>query len=301
MASPQALALKQGFKLFREQALANPNQTLDQMRANAAGFGKLTADVPDVEYRDVDAGGVPAMWVVPEGAHQDRVLLYTHGGGYVFCSVETHRRLAAHIARAIGCVALVIDYRLAPEHPHPAAVTDAVTSYKWLLGRGIAAKHVALSGDSAGGGLALATALKLRDEGIALPAGVVPLSPWADMVGATETMTSREAVDMLVSPQAIKDLAALFLKGQDAREPYASPVYANYRDLCPIYVQVGDEEVLLDDARAVAEAAQSAGVDTTLDVFPEMQHVFQIAAGNLPEADEAIARIAAWLKPRLGL
>lgn len=293
--------LRDAYRMFSEAALANPNATLDEMRANAEGFGEMTAEPAGVKYEKVDAGGVPAIMVTPDGAHADRVLQYTHGGGYVFCSANSHKRMAGHIAKAIGCRALVLDYRLAPEHPHPAPVNDAVTAYRWLLSQGIKAEHIALSGDSAGGGLVVATLLKLRDEGIAQPAGAVPISPWADMEGAGESMQTRAAVDMCVQKPTILQLSALFLAGKSTRDPYASPVYADLKGLAPMYIQVGDEETLLDDSIRLAHRALDAGVEVKLEVYPEMQHIFQICAGNLPQADLAIQRMAAWLKPRLGL
>lgn len=301
MASPQAEQLKVAFRKFREEALTKPDATLEEMRANALGFGDLTAEPDGVSYDTVDAGGVPAQWVVPDGAAEDRVIEYVHGGGYVLMSAETHRKLVGHLAKATGCRALNVDYRLAPEHPHPAAVEDAVTAYRWLLDRGFEPGHLAISGDSAGGGLTIATALKLRDEGVPLPAAMVPISPWTDMEGTGETMKTRAEVDLIVAPDAIAQLSGVFLSGADSQDPYASPLYADPAGLPPCYVQVGNDEVLLDDAVRFADKAKAAGVDVTLEVFPEMQHVFQMAAGNMPEADEAVQKIGAWLRPRLGL
>lgn len=293
--------LRDAYRAFSEASLKNPNATLDEMRANAEGFGEMTAEPEGVSYEKVDAGGVPAIMVTPAGAKTDRVLQYTHGGGYVFCSANSHKRMAGHIAKAIGCRALVLDYRMAPEHPHPAPVNDAVTAYRWLLSQGIKAEHIALSGDSAGGGLVVATLLKLRDDGIAQPAGAVPISPWADMEGAGESMQTRAAVDMCVQKPAILQLSALFLAGKSTRDPYASPVYADLKGLAPMYIQVGDEETLLDDSIRLAHRALDAGVEVKLEIYPEMQHIFQICAGYLPQADLAIQRMASWLKPRLGL
>ena len=301
MASPQAVQLKEAFRRFRDESLNKPEATLAEMRTTAVAFGNITLEPGGVACAAVDAGGVPAQWLTPNGAQTDRVLLYVHGGGYVLMSAETHRKMVSHIAKAIGCRALNVDYRLAPEHPHPAAVTDAVTAYRWLLKQGPQPQHIAIAGDSAGGGLALATALKIRDEGLPLPAAIVPLSPWTDMAGTGASMKTRVAVDMIVSPLGIAQLSRVFLGGTDARDPYASPLYADLAGLPPIYIQVGDEEVLLDDSVRFADKARQAGVDVTLEVFPEMQHVFQIAAGGMPEADAAIVKIGAWLKPRLGL
>ena len=186
MASPQAVKLKEAFRNFRDLSLGKPEASLADMRANAIAFGNLTSEPTGVTCTAVDAGGVPAQWLTPQGAANDRVLMYVHGGGYVMMSAETHRKMVGHIAKATGCRALNVDYRLAPEHPHPAAVTDAVTAYRWLLAQGIKPQAIAIAGDSAGGGLCLATALKLRDMGVPLPAALVPISPWTDMEGTGE-------------------------------------------------------------------------------------------------------------------
>ncbi len=301
MASPQAIKLKEAFRMFRDQSLNKPQASMAEMRTNAVAFSNLTAEPTGVDCVAVDAGGVPAQWLTPQGAAMDRVILYVHGGGYVMMSAETHRKMVSHIAKATGCRALNVDYRLAPEYPHPAPVNDAVTAYQWLLGQGIKPSAIAIAGDSAGGGLCLATALKLRDLGVALPAALVPISPWTDMESSGESMRTRAALDMIVSPAAISQISAMFLQGGSARDPYASPLYANLKGLPPTYIQVGDEEVLLDDSVRFADLAKKAGVDITLEIFPEMQHVFQIAAGTMPEADAAISKIGAWLKVRLAL
>ena len=301
MASPQAEQLKQSLREFRDLNQSNPDATLAEMRANAVGFGDLTGEPDGVRHESVDAGGVPAQWIIPDGAVEDRVLQYVHGGGYVLMSAETHRKLVSHLAKAIGCRALNVDYRLAPEHPHPAAVEDSLSAYRWLLEQGIEPQHIAIAGDSAGGGLCIATALKIRDENLAMPAAIVPISPWTDMEGTGESMKTRTEVDLIVTPEGIQQLASTFLGGADPQNPYAAPHHADPIGLPPTYIQVGDEEVLLDDSVRFADKARQAGVDITIDVFPEMQHVFQIAAGNLPEADEAIAKIGVWLKTKLDL
>jgi acetyl esterase/lipase len=196
---------------------------------------------------------------------------------------------------------LNVDYRLAPEFPHPAPVEDSMTAYRWLLDQGFEPGHIAISGDSAGGGLTMATLLSIRDAGLPMPAAAMPLSPWVDMEGTGESMTSRQERDVIVNAEVIKGMADAFLQGQNARDPLAAPLHADLSGLCPLYIQVGDDETLLDDSVRLAERAKAAGVDVRLDVFPEMQHVFQMAAGTMPEADEAISRLADWVRPRLGL
>jgi monoterpene epsilon-lactone hydrolase len=298
MASAQAEAVKDVLRQLGA-AEAEPAATLEEMRANGAMFGELTAEPDGVSYEDVDAGGVPAMWVTPEGAAEDRVLQYVHGGGYVICSMQTHRRLVGHIAKAAGIRALNVDYRLAPEHPHPAAVDDSVTAYRWLLDQGLRPEHLAIAGDSAGGGLTIATLVALRDLGVPLPAAAVPISPWVDMEGTGDTMTTRAHVDLLVDAAGLKMMADAFLGGQDPRHPLAAPLHADLTGLPSLYIQVGDEETLLDDSLRIEANARAAGVDVKVDVFPEMQHVFQMGAGNVPESDDAVARIGAFLRGKL--
>jgi acetyl esterase/lipase len=300
MASPQAEAVKDQLRLMREQVVgASP--TLEEQRAAAEGFGALGAEPDGVRYEMTDAGGIGAMWVIPDGAADDAVLQYVHGGGYVICSLESHRKMVGHIAKAAGVKALHVDYGLAPENPHPGPVNDSVSAYQWLLDQGYAPGRLAIAGDSAGGGLTMATLLALRDRGIPLPAAAVPLSPWIDLEGTGESMDNRAEVDLLVSREALKGMVDHFVGGGDVRDPLAAPLYGDLTGLPPLYIQVGDEETLLDDSTRLAANARAAGVDVRLDVFPEMQHVFQMMCGVAPEADEAIERIGAWLRERLGI
>jgi monoterpene epsilon-lactone hydrolase len=275
--------------------------SLEEQRDAMSAMAAMTTEPEGVTVRDTYAGGIRAFWHTPQEASTDRVLLYLHGGGYVIGSPQSHQHLVSHLALVLGCPALNLDYRLAPEHPHPAAVEDAVAAYRWLLDRGHAPGHLAIAGDSAGGGLTLATLVALRDAGLPQPAGAVPLSPWTDMEGTGESMTSRADFDLLVGRDGLKIMADHFLAGSDPRHPHASPLHADLAGLAPIYIQVGDHETLLDDSTRFAARAEAAGLDVRIDVFPEMQHVFQFSAGNVPEADEALARIAGWLRPRLGL
>ena len=301
MASPQAEAIKDILRQVREEALgAETIPTLEEQRAAMDDFRDLTAEPAGVTVTAVDAGGVPSQWVVPDGAADDRVLMYLHGGGYVIGSMDTHTRLVGHLASAAGCRALNVDYRLAPEHPHPAAVTDSTTAFGWLLAQGVDPAKTAISGDSAGGGLTMATLVKLRDDGRPQPAGAVPISPWIDLEGTGESMDGKAEADLLVGRDGLKMMSDMFLAGQDARDPLAAPLYADLTGIAPLYIQVGGDETLLDDSTRLAARAASAGVDVRLDCFPEMQHVFQMAAGNVPEADDAIARAGEWLRARMG-
>ena len=263
---------------------------------------KTGGALPDgVVGTPVVAGEVPAEWIDPAGGASDRVVVYLHGGGYVAGSIDSHRNLTGHLALAMGCRLLALDYRLAPEHPHPAPVEDAVGAYRWLLECGVPPDHAMIAGDSAGGGLTLAALLMARDRGLPLPAVAVALSPMVDLEATGASMTSRAEVDPMVNRNMALEIVQLFLGDGDRRDPYAAPLHGDLAGLPPMLIQVGDAEVLLDDSTRLAESAQAAGVDVTLEVWPEMVHVFQASAGFVPEADQAIARIAGFCRPKLGL
>jgi len=261
----------------------------------------LTATAPpaaDVSVTPVDAGGVPAAWVAAPGARADRTILYLHGGGYCIGSIRTHRQLAADLSRATAARLLLLDYRLAPEHPFPAAVDDAVCAYRWLLDRPADPQHIAIAGDSAGGGLTAATLLALRDQRQALPAAGVCLSPWLDLTLSGRSMDAKAAADPMVQRAALQRMADAYVAGGDVRAPLASPLFGDLVGLPPLLLQVGTAETLLDDATRFAERARSAGGDVTLEVWDDMVHVWHAFAFVLPEAREAIDKIAAFLDER---
>jgi acetyl esterase/lipase len=282
---------------------ANPEMSLDERRAMSEHWGDITGEPGGVDYIETEvAPGVPALWAVPKGCAQDRVLLCSHGGGYVTGSMYSHRKMFGHVAKAVGCRALIVHYRRAPENVHPGPVDDMTTGYKWLLDQGIQPKHIALIGDSAGGGLAITTLLRARERGLPLPAATMPLSPWLDMDASGASYETNKDKDVLVRREGIADIAATFLgeKG-DRRHPLANPLHADLRGLPPVYIQVGGHETLLDDSRNLAEALLRADVEVRIDIEPEMQHVYQFLAGVAPEGDKAIRDLAAWVRPKLGL
>ena len=285
------------------------NRLRQQPQANTVDYAKMRemqdrfgGKFPEgVVGTPVQAGGIPAEWIADESAASDRVVLYLHGGGYVAGSIDSHRNLTGNLAKAMGCRVLALHYRLAPEHPHPAPVQDAVAAYRWLLAEGFKAEHVMISGDSAGGGLALATLVALRDGGDPLPATAAAISPWVDMEGLGESMKTRAEVDPMINPVMLGQIAELFLGGGDPRDPLAAPLHADLTGLPPLLIHVGDSEVLLDDSTRFTAKAKAAGVEVTLEVWPEMVHVWHASAGFVPEADAAIARIAEYSRPKLGL
>lgn len=268
-----------------------------------AGMETMVGSMPPPEGAQivpVSAGGVPCEWITAEGARDDAAVLYLHGGGYCLGSLNTHRAHVARLSAVTRARGLNVDYRLAPEHPFPAAVDDAVAAYRWLLAQGVAPARIVVAGDSAGGGLTVATLVALRDAGDPLPAGGVCLSPWIDLEGIGESMASKAAADPMVQLAGLQRLAAAYLGDTHARTPLASPLYADLRGLPPLFVQVGTTETLLDDSVRLAERARAADVDVELEQWDDMIHVFQMFAPMLPEADEALAKIGAWVRRRIG-
>lgn len=301
MASPQAAAIDRLYEYFLTTFAAKPDMGVDEMRDLFEHWCDVGRDPGGVDYMEVDAGGTPCFWAVPKGAALDRVLIALHGGGCVNGSRFSHRKLYGTIAKAVGCRALIVDYKRAPEHPFPSQVNECLAAYQWVLAQGVSPKHVATIGDSAGGLLATTTVLAARDRGVPLPAAVVPLSPWYDMEAVGESYRTNAGKDKLISADLIRAIAGMALGSASPRDPLANPLFADFRGLPPMYIQVGGYEALLDDALRAEKLARAAGVEVKVDVFPEMQHVFQFMAGYAPEADDAVVRIAAWLRPRLGL
>ena len=255
-----------------------------------------------VEGTLINASGVTAEMQIPEGAASDAVILYFHGGGYVGGSIASHRNLTGNLALASKCQLLSVEYRLAPENPHPAAVEDAINSYKWLLSEGYDPKKIAISGDSAGGGLAIAAQLKIRDEGLPLPVASAPISPWIDMGLSGDTMSSRQSRDPLIRLDLIREFKSQFLgPNNNSNDPYASPLQADLSGLPPMLIHVGDDEMLLSDSERLAEKASTAGVSVTLEVWPEMIHVWHTFVGLFPEAQDGINRIAEFFSLHLEL
>ncbi len=289
-------------ELLRENAALGgdgPPPGIEEMRA-----GMEERSFPPTEAATitaVDANGVPGEWITVSGSDPDRRLLYVHGGGYVIGSTRTHRRLCEDIAAAGGCSILNLDYRLAPEHPFPAAVDDAIAGLQFMQANGPNGPAPAVStfvaGDSAGGGLTLATLLAARERGVDMPDAAIGISAWTDLAITGETIQTRAEADPLITNSAmIEQMAGAYLGGADARNPLASPLYADYAGLPPLLLQVGDAEVLLDDTRRVTERARAAGVDVTEEVWDEMFHVWHAFAPMLPEGGEAIAKIGEFVE-----
>jgi len=302
MPSPRSDALRVTLRSMADRMHANPGMDLPTLRDMMDELQAQSAEPTAVTYEEVETGGRPALWCNPLDSATDRVILYLHGGAFVANSKDTHRKVAAHLAKATGCRALVLDYRLAPENPFPAQLDDSVAAYRQLLHVGVEPGHIAVAGDSAGGGLATSTVLKLREDRAALPAGIVAISPWYDMEAKGETFDTNAAHDAFTTRPTTLALAAMFLgRNGSAIDPLANPLYADATGLPPVYLACGGYEALRADAERFASLAADAGVDVTLEVSDGMQHIYPLMAGRAPEADLTIANIARWLRPKLGL
>ena len=284
--------------LLRAQLIPRDATFADQ-RAAMESLTSMAPPPEDATCTPCEVGGRAAEWVVAAGARDDRALLYLHGGGYCIGSINTHRTLAADLSRAAGVRVLVIDYRIAPEHPFPAAVDDAVAAYRFLLDAGYDRRRLAIAGDSAGGGLTAATLLALREQDVPLPACAALLSPWLDLSQSGDSMRRCAELDPMVQRDGLQRMADAYLAGKPADTPLASPLFADLRHLPPLLIHVGSAETLLDDSTRFAARAKDAGVDVTLEVWDEMIHVWHIFAGMVPESDQAVARIAEFLNGHL--
>jgi acetyl esterase/lipase len=251
----------------------------------------------------VDAGGVPAEWEVPTGAADERVLLYFHGGAWVYGSPASYRGMVGQLARAAGVKALSVEYRLAPQYPFPIPLEDCLAAYRWLLGQGYAPNKIALGGDSAGGNLVLAALLALRDAGDPMPAAAVCLSPATDLTCSGESMRTRREREVLlnhlVSSANNPGVVPYYAAGHDLRDPLLSPLFGDLRGLPPILIHVGDDEILLSDSTQFVERACAAGVDARVVVWPAMWHVFQMHAPLMPEARESLRQLGEFIRAKL--
>jgi acetyl esterase/lipase len=255
---------------------------------------------PDVEQKPVEIGGVPGIEVTIAGKDSGNMMLYFHGGVYVIGAASHTVALVGEIARRTSVSAFTLDYRLAPEHPYPAAVDDARAAYEGLLEQGVDPGRIVLAGESAGAGLAVAALLAARDAGLPMPACAYLMSPYADLTLSGETLTSKESLDPILTPEGLRVRAPEYLGGADASIPQISPIYGDLNGLPPLLIQVGSHEILLDDAIRLAATAATSDVAVTLDVTPGVPHVFQGFAGLLDEADAALDRASRFLTAHLG-
>lgn len=300
-ASPSTLRLTAATlaDYIQERASSRADLSLAERRAIVDENATTFPTDADIQIASVDAAGVPCEWQTPPDVKGQKCLLYFHGGGYAFGSTKSHRHLSSKMAQLADMRCLSVDYRLAPENPFPAAVDDAVTAYRWLLDQGIAAGNIALAGDSAGGGLAVATMLKAREEGLPLPAAAVLICPWTDMGCDRPSYRSRAQADPSITQAGIQASAKAYLKGADIKTPLASPVYADLSGLPPCLVQVGEREVLVDDARDLVTSMRRVGTIAELEVWDGMVHVWHSFHPILKEGLQAVQRGADFLSTHM--
>jgi len=275
--------------------------SIEQHRQFASTAERLVPDPPPgTKTRGIDAGGVKADLITTPASEPHRHVLFLHGGGFIIGSPSLYRHVTWRIAEATQARVLAVDYRLAPEHPFPAALEDAAAAYKWLLASGADPRQIAMMGDSAGGGLIFSLMLQLRDEGIPLPAAAVALSPWTDLALTGPSLRLNSAADPMLNaedpPQFVED----YLAGADPRTPYVSPLYGDPAGLPPTIIQVGSDEVLRDDAVRMADRMRAAGCQVELEIWPRMPHVWHVFVPLIPEARRAIERIGSFVRIRTG-
>ncbi|HEY2710859.1 MAG TPA: alpha/beta hydrolase [Caulobacteraceae bacterium] len=275
-----------------------PEPPWSERRAGYAAMGAAGSVPEGVTAIPLSLGGVPAEQITPAGADATRTIFYLHGGGYCIGGMASHRTMVAKVALAAGATAFNIDYPLAPEHPFPAAVDDAVAAWHALVAMGRDPARTVIAGDSAGGGLSVACSVAARDVGLPLPAGLHLISPWANLMNASPSYEAKRATDFLATQRVVDGFKSAYLVDRDPKEPLASPVFANLADLPPMLIQVGSEEVLMSDSIQLAEAAGLAQVDVTLRIWPDMIHVWPFFA-QLSTGGAAIAESSAWIKARV--
>ena len=302
MASKQAKQMADFFASSAER-MSKPDLDLATMRDIIEGLHVCGTEPEGVTYAEVDAGGVPALWCIPEGSDTEHVLLQSHNGGTVLMSMHSDRKPAGHLAKATGVRAMVVNFRRAPEHKFPAQTEDIDKAYQWLLAQGYRPENIVSSGHSIGGNFAVGLAVRLRDKGVPLPAAILSISPWFDMEMTNKTLDSNANTDKLLSRPVLEYFRESWIGGTGvARNDHrVNMLYADLTGLPPIMVYYGGAELLVGEAIAFAQRAKDAGVEVSLHEVPEGQHSFIHGAGRVPEVDEAIERMAQWLRSKLSL
>lgn len=277
------------------------DDTVDRLKKRAImeRFGWKVGWTTGVEFEKETESPIPAWWIIPKRLREDRILFYLHGGGYMFGSFQSHKGMVARIAKACGCRAFVAEYALAPQFPFPAALTDSLSAYEWLAKYKEPNVQLVIGGDSAGGGLALATMQELRDTDQPLPHAAVLLSPWTDLSLSGESIVENESVDPYIRPHYVRACASMVLNGASPENPKASPLFGDFSNLPPILCQVGGVEILLDDSRRIAEKVKAAGGSIDLEVWDGLMHIWHFFGLLIPEARKAIVRIGNWVSETL--
>lgn len=296
MASWQSHVIKFALRVMQNRRYSS---SIQQERAKIEARVALLPKKRGVKYESVNVDGLTAEWVMAPGASAERVMLYLHGGAYIVGSVNTHRTLAVDLSRVTGARILVVEYRLAPEHTFPAAVDDVLIAYSWLLSQGVSPKRLVVAGDSSGGGLTIALLVAIRDASEPMPAAAVCLSPFVDLAATGASMKTKVKADVMLRADLFEPVIKAYLGEADPCTPLASPLYADLHGLPPLLIQVGTDELLLDDATRIAARARAAGVEVKLEVWDGMFHSWQAWGNMFPEASRARARIGEFVHVHL--
>jgi acetyl esterase/lipase len=275
-----------------QSLIGGPDTSFMDRRVQSEQFAAAFVTPPGIRIESDSLGGIAVERIVPDAAHATRIFFHLHGGGYVLGNPASSRALTCEFSRLARCTVVSVDYRLAPEHPFPAAVEDAVSAYRALLELCRRPQDIAIGGESAGGGLAVATLVAARERSLPMPASLIAISPWVDMRCGARSFVTKAEVDPLLNRRSLKEMADAYLQGAETTNGLASPLLADLKGLPPMLIQVGSEEVLLDDADELAKAARASNVDAVLEIWPGMIHVWPMFHGMLPEGAQAIDRLA---------
>ena len=281
----------------------NKKLSIAELRANGVKNSKMLGEVSkNITVEKINMEGIQAEWLIPfsSSTRSEKVILYLHGGGYVTGSIEDHRMMCGLLANATGTKVLIPEYRLAPEHPFPAALDDALKVYQWLLDQGYSSANMIIAGDSAGGGLSVATVLALKEKSGSLPAAVVCLSPWADLALTGQSHTTKAKAEAILNKDVLYEWALCYTDESNLTNPLVSPVHGDFHGFPPLLIQVGSEEILLDDSTLLAEKAKSAGVDVTLKIWDGMWHVWQALGDLIPENKKTFEEIGQFVQGQFG-
>ncbi len=285
---------------LKRQVRLQPARIATVRRRGAWCARWLVRPLKGTSVRPVDEAGVRGEWIRAPGARQDRAVLYVHGGGFMIGSAAVYRHLVSRLARASGCSVLSLDYRLAPEHPYPAALEDVLDAWRWLTSGRLPSSGVALAGDSAGGNLVLSLLMRLRGSSQPLPAAVAVMAPWTDLSVSGDSVRANRSADPLLPAELLRPVANAYLQGADAEAADASPLFGDFAGFPPMLIHVGSTEILLDDALRLERAAQAAGVESRLKIWPRLPHVFQLFSPFVPEGRRSLEELGAFLRDRLG-
>lgn len=299
MASLQAQFLKLFLKVDRIFSGSADDLDVNKERLALEKTARMFIFPKDVREEIISVNGFSALWVIPYNYQTNRTILYFHGGSYNAGSIKTHRHLVANIAVASKARALIVEYRLAPENPFPAAIQDAKTSYEWLIDNGCPPKNIILAGDSAGGGLILALLHSIKSSNMKMPAAAVCLSPWADLTGSGDSILTNARKDILLNINNLNKSADIYVGKADIKDRLISPLFGTMESFPPLLIQVGSDELLLSDSVSFSEKARKSGVDVTLEIWQDMQHVWQFAGAMVPESLRAIQAIGKFIDSKV--